>query len=552
MADVIRIKRRAVGGAAGPPSSLAAAELAYNEQDGKLYYGKGNSGGLATSIVNIGGETFSNLGTAAYKNTGTSGNTIPLLDAANTFGASLAVTQNQNGITSFSITNADTGASSRSQINVSAGTGLPPATGAQVGGRFLALAGQAVYLGSFTAHDVVFQTNGNNVMTLLNATQSVSISNAAIATGTVGHIDGTMAAPSMFFASQTDLGFYRSAINTINIASNNVARYVFGKDNVGLPEGNVTNPGIGFVNNPYSGLYYINSNNWAMGVASAKVADVTNTGISVVNNLSAGGKFLAANGAVGAPSISFSNSTDVGFYRVAANTIGLASNGTLILQADYSVVTINGMVRVANNIVCTVDNTGIIFADGVSRMFSQAGAGTYIRTANDNLWVLDTAGTTNLLRVAPAAFLYKGANIGVVNIANTWSAAQAFSAGTTFNAGVVFNGRINIPAASAVTIAAGVITLPANGSSWMTVDTEGAAATDDLDNISGGAKGDIIILQAANGGSRAVNVRNWNVSGGNITLANSAAFNLNQFNSRLCLFNYTGSYWTELWRVTVS
>jgi hypothetical protein len=55
MADVLRIKRRAVGGAAGPPAALAAAEIAYNEQDDTLYYGKGNSAGAATSIVPIAG-----------------------------------------------------------------------------------------------------------------------------------------------------------------------------------------------------------------------------------------------------------------------------------------------------------------------------------------------------------------------------------------------------------------------------------------------------------------------------------------------------------------
>jgi hypothetical protein len=55
MADTLRIKRRAAGGAAGAPTSLAAAELAYNEQDDTLYYGKGNSGGNATSILAIAG-----------------------------------------------------------------------------------------------------------------------------------------------------------------------------------------------------------------------------------------------------------------------------------------------------------------------------------------------------------------------------------------------------------------------------------------------------------------------------------------------------------------
>lgn len=65
MAQVIRIKRRAAGGAAGAPSSLAGAEPAYNEQDDVLYYGKGDSGGTATSVVPIGGKgAFTDLSSA--------------------------------------------------------------------------------------------------------------------------------------------------------------------------------------------------------------------------------------------------------------------------------------------------------------------------------------------------------------------------------------------------------------------------------------------------------------------------------------------------------
>ena len=56
MANVIRIKRRAIG-APGAPSSLANAELAYNEVNHTLYYGEGTggSGGSATTVVPIGG-----------------------------------------------------------------------------------------------------------------------------------------------------------------------------------------------------------------------------------------------------------------------------------------------------------------------------------------------------------------------------------------------------------------------------------------------------------------------------------------------------------------
>ena len=56
MANTVRIKRRASGNA-GAPTSLANAELAYNEVDDVLYYGKGTggAGGTATSIPAIGG-----------------------------------------------------------------------------------------------------------------------------------------------------------------------------------------------------------------------------------------------------------------------------------------------------------------------------------------------------------------------------------------------------------------------------------------------------------------------------------------------------------------
>lgn len=57
MANTIRIKRRANGGGAGAPSTLANAELAFNEQTNVLYYGTGTGGvgGSATSIIPIAG-----------------------------------------------------------------------------------------------------------------------------------------------------------------------------------------------------------------------------------------------------------------------------------------------------------------------------------------------------------------------------------------------------------------------------------------------------------------------------------------------------------------
>lgn len=57
MSNTIRIKRRANGGGAGAPSTLANAELAFNEQTNVLYYGTGTggAGGSATTIIPIAG-----------------------------------------------------------------------------------------------------------------------------------------------------------------------------------------------------------------------------------------------------------------------------------------------------------------------------------------------------------------------------------------------------------------------------------------------------------------------------------------------------------------
>lgn len=57
MSNVIRIKRRTTGDA-GAPTSLHNAELAFNEVNNVLYYGKGTggAGGTATTVIPIGGD----------------------------------------------------------------------------------------------------------------------------------------------------------------------------------------------------------------------------------------------------------------------------------------------------------------------------------------------------------------------------------------------------------------------------------------------------------------------------------------------------------------
>jgi hypothetical protein len=76
MANTLRIKRRASGGASGAPttSQCVNAELAFNEVDGILYYGKGGDGTASSSVVAIGAEL--GTGVAAFLKSPSSANLI--------------------------------------------------------------------------------------------------------------------------------------------------------------------------------------------------------------------------------------------------------------------------------------------------------------------------------------------------------------------------------------------------------------------------------------------------------------------------------------------
>jgi hypothetical protein len=94
MSNTIRIKRRANGGGAGAPTTLANAELAFNEQTNVLYYGTGTggAGGSATSIIAIAGN-------GAFVDTSTN----QTIGGTKTFSSTIAGSINGNAATATAL-----------------------------------------------------------------------------------------------------------------------------------------------------------------------------------------------------------------------------------------------------------------------------------------------------------------------------------------------------------------------------------------------------------------------------------------------------------------
>jgi hypothetical protein len=134
MANILRIKRRASGGSAGAPSALENAELAFNEADDTLYYGKGTGGvgGSATSIEAIAGSGAYVTKSTEQTITGNktfSGVTIVPTPSANAHAATkLYVDQAISGVSGSFTVAGDSGTSQTVSLSdtltISGGTGL--------------------------------------------------------------------------------------------------------------------------------------------------------------------------------------------------------------------------------------------------------------------------------------------------------------------------------------------------------------------------------------------------------------------------------------------
>ena len=108
----------------------------------------------------------------------------------------------------------------------------------------------------------------------------------------------------------------------------------------------------------------------------------------------------------------------------------------------------------------------------------------------------------------------------------------------SFDGITINNGFLNFGARSELTIASGVVTVT---SSFHTIDTEADASSDNLDTISGGADGDLLVIMAESSGRTVV----CKDGTGNLRLAGD--FTMDDTQDKLFLIFYI-STWHEISR----
>lgn len=121
--------------------------------------------------------------------------------------------------------------------------------------------------------------------------------------------------------------------------------------------GAAATPSINFSTATTTG-FYLGASSIGFSVGAVSV------GVWTAMGLFPAGAFFAADGLVGTPSISFGNDQDTGFYRVGANSIGIALGGALVgtwASGSYTsavdLIVTNLCARCSANVVKTADTT---------------------------------------------------------------------------------------------------------------------------------------------------------------------------------------------------
>jgi hypothetical protein len=150
---------------------------------------------------------------------------------------------------------------------------------------------------------------------------------------------GSVTAPALSFSGDTNTGLYSIGADSLGVTTGGVLQLSIDTTSVTstlpvyLPDGSVSAPAITFTSDTNTGLYSIGAD--SLGVSTGGTLRITVNTTSLTSTL----PIYAAAGLVATPSITFSGDTNTGLYSIGADSLGVATGGTLRLTIDTTALT---------------------------------------------------------------------------------------------------------------------------------------------------------------------------------------------------------------------